>query len=142
VTRAPWLPALAATLLIQTTGTFLSQIVPVVAPRMTAELGLPPEAVGNFSSITILGSILFLMFGAPLVAAVGPARLLQAGTLAGAAALALIATGAVWLLPVAALLMGLGYGPTGPAASRILQATAPPRHRVLIFSIKQAGAVA
>jgi MFS family permease len=142
VTRAPWLLALAATLLIQTVGTFTAQLVPVVAPRMTAELGLSPETVGNFASLNILGAILFLLFGAPLVAAFGPARLLRWGTLAGAAALAMAATGELWLLPVAALLMGLGYGPTGPAGSRILQATAPPRHRVLIFSIKQAGAPA
>ena len=56
--------------------------------------------------------------------------------------MAMAASGAVWLLPVAALLMGIGYGPTGPASSRILYETAPPRHRMLIFSIKQAGAPA
>ena len=41
-----------------------------------------------------------------------------------------------------ALLLGVGYGPTPPAGSRVLAATAPPRHRTLIFSIKQAGAPA
>jgi predicted dehydrogenase/MFS family permease len=142
VPRAPWIAALAGTLLVQTIGTFLSQTVPVVAPRMTAELGLPPETVGNFASVNTLGAILFLLFGTPLVAALGPARLLQWGVLTGAFALGLAASGAVWALPVAALLMGIGYGPTGPAGSRILQATAPPRHRVLIFSVKQAGAPA
>jgi MFS family permease len=140
--RAPWLPALSATLLIQTVGSATSQFVPVVAPSMTADLGIPPEMVGNFSSINTFGAILFLLFGTPLVAAFGPARLLQWGVLTGAASLALVAMGQLWLLPVAALLMGIGYGPTGPAGSRILQATAPPRHRVLIFSIKQAGAPA
>lgn len=140
--RSPWIAPLAATLLIQTVGTFLSQTIPVVAPRITAELGLPPETVGNFASLNILGSILFLLFGTPFVAAFGPARLMQWGALTGAAAIALVATGHLWLLPLAAVLMGIGYGPTGPAGSRILQATAPPRHRVLIFSIKQAGAPA
>ena len=138
--RAPWIAALSATLLVQTVGTFLSQTIPVVAPRITAELGLPPETVGNFASLNILGSILFLLFGTPFVAALGPARLMQWGSLLGGAAIMLVATGQVWLLPIAALLMGIGYGPTGPAGSRILQANAPPRHRVLIFSIKQAGA--
>jgi MFS family permease len=42
----------------------------------------------------------------------------------------------------AALLLGFGYGPPPPAGSRILAATAPPAHRTLIFSIKQAGAPA
>lgn len=140
--RPSWILALSATLLMQTVGSALNQVVPVVAPIMTAALGLPPQMVGNFSSLATLGSILFLLFGAPLVSAFGPARMLQWGAATGAAALGLVALGQVWLMPVAALLLGIGYGPTGPAGSRILQATAPPRHRVLIFSIKQAGAPA
>jgi len=127
---------------MQTIGTFLSQAVPVVAPLMTAELGLPPQMVGNFSSLNTLGAILFLLFGTPLVARFGPARMLQAGALVSCVALLFTAAGLVWALPLAAVLMGIGYGPTGPAGSRILQATAPPRHRVLIFSVKQAGAPA
>ena len=138
----PWVAALSATLLMQTVGTFLGQAVPVVAPLMTADLGLRPESIGNFSSVNILGAILFLLFGTPLVARFGPLRMLQAGAVLGSLALLAAAAGIVWLLPFAALLMGIGYGPTGPAGSRILQATAPPRHRVLIFSVKQAGAPA
>ncbi|WP_439599030.1 MFS transporter [Falsiroseomonas sp.] len=138
----PWVAALSATLLMQTVGTFLSQAVPVVAPLMTLDLGLRPESVGNFASVNTLGAILFLLFGTPLVARFGPLRMLQAGALLGSLALLTAAAGIVWMLPFAALLMGIGYGPTGPAGSRILQATAPPRHRVLIFSVKQAGAPA
>jgi MFS family permease len=46
-----------------------------------------------------------------------------------------------WLpaLVVAAVLLGAAYGPAPPAGSRILAATAPPRHRSLIFSIGQSG---
>lgn len=138
----PWVAALSATLLMQIVGTFLSQAVPVVAPLMTADLGLRPEAIGNFASVNTLGAILFLLFGTPLVARFGPARMLQAGALLGSLALLTAAAGIVWLLPFAALMTGIGYGPTGPAGSRILQATAPPSHRVLIFSVKQAGAPA
>ena len=139
---APFMLPLVATLMVQTVGVFVSQTIPVVAPVMTAELGIAPERVGNLASLNTLGAILFLLFGTPFVAALGPARMLQWGVLVGAGAMALAASGAVWLLPVAALLMGIGYGPTGPASSRILQETAPPRHRMLIFSIKQAGAPA
>ncbi len=140
--RSSWIAALSATLLMQTVGTFLSQCVPVVAPIMTADLGIPPQTIGNFSSLNTLGAILFLLLGTPLVARFGPARMLQWGALVGALSLGMAAVGSVALLPVAAVLMGIGYGPTGPAGSRILQATAPPRHRVLIFSFKQAGAPA
>ncbi|MGG5808059.1 MFS transporter [Falsiroseomonas sp. CW058] len=140
--RQSWIAALSATLLMQTVGSFVGQAVPVVAPSMTAALGIAPQSIGNFSSLNTLGAILFLVFGTPLVARFGPARMLQIGGLVGAASLLLAAAGVVGLLPLAALLMGIGYGPTGPAGSRILQATAPPRHRVLIFSVKQAGAPA
>jgi len=140
--RSPWVVALSAALLMQTVGTFVSQLIPVIAPVMTAELGLAPQAVGNFASVNTLGAILFLLFGTGFIASVGSARMLQWGAVIGAVALTLAATGLLWLLPAAALLMGIGYGPTGPAGSRILQATAPARHRVLIFSIKQAGAPA
>ena len=118
--------------MVQTVGVFVSQTVPVVAPIMTAELGLAPERVGNLASLSTLGAILFLLFGTPFVAALGPARLLQWGLLLGAGAMALAASGIAWLLPLGALLMGVGYGPTGPAASRILHETAPPRHLSLI----------
>lgn len=140
--RPSWILALSATLLMQTVGSALNQVVPVVAPIMTADLGVAPQLIGSFSSLNTLGSILFLLFGAPLVAAVGPARMLQWGAAMGATALALVALGQLWLMPAAALLLGMGYAPSGPAGSRILQATAPPRHRVLIFSVKQAGAPA
>jgi MFS family permease len=43
-------------------------------------------------------------------------------------------------LLAAALLLGLGNAPNVPAGSRILARTAPPEHRTLIFSVKQAGA--
>lgn len=139
---SPWVAALGATLLMQTVGSFLNQVIPVVAPAMMADLGLPPQTVGNFSSLNTLGAILFLLFGTPMVARYGPLRMIQAGAVIGSLAMAGAASGIVWLLPFAALMLGMGYGPTGPSGSRILQQHAPKRHRVLIFSIKQAGAPA
>jgi MFS family permease len=138
----PWIAALAATLLMQLVGSFMNQIIPVVAPAMMADLGLPPETVGNFSSLNTLGAIVFLLIGAPLVARFGPLRLLQSGAAIASLAMAAAALGSVWLIPAAAMLMGFGYGPCGVSGSRILQKHAPARHRVLIFSIKQAGAPA
>jgi MFS family permease len=136
----PWITALSATLLMQTVSSFMGQILPVVAPLMTQDLGLRPERVGNFASLNTLGSIIFLALGAPLMLRLGPVRLLQAGAALASVALLLATLGVLPLLLLGAVMLGLGYGPTGPAGSRILQATAPPRHRVLIFSVKQAGA--
>jgi MFS family permease len=139
---SPWLLALGATLLVQSAASFMNQCLPVVAPLLTASTGLAPERIGNLSSLTSFGTVLFLLFGSAVLARLGPVRTLQCGAAISAVALVLAASGWWPMLVVSALMLGVGYGPTPPAGSRILAATAPPRHRTLIFSIKQAGAPA
>jgi len=68
--------------------------------------------------------------------------MLQLGTAMAVTALLVASLGHPWAIFLAAFMLGLGYGPTPPAGSRMLAATAPPTHRSLIFSIKQAGAPA
>lgn len=141
--RVPlWVLALATTLGMQTLSSFLNQSLPIIAPLLTAGAGLAPERVGNLSSLNSLGTVLFLLFGGPLLAKLGPVRTLQAGALAAMAGLLVAASGWWPALAAAALLMGAGYGPSPPAGSRIPAATAPARHQTLIFSVKQAGAPA
>jgi MFS family permease len=43
------------------------------------------------------------------------------------------------LLPVAAMVLGVGYGPITPASSQVLARTAPPSRMALTFSLKQTG---
>src|SRR5258708_1643577 len=124
-----WVLALSTTLGMQVVVSFLDQSLPIIAPLLTASAGLAPERIGNISSLSALGVILFLVFGGPILARLGPVRMLQIGALM-----------AVCGLAIAAFMMGLGYGPSPPAGNRILAATVPARHRSLIFSIKQAGA--
>jgi MFS family permease len=140
--RLSWIAALGVTLLMQTVASFMGQCLPVVAPLLTARAGVGAEAIGVLTALTSLGTVLFLGFGSPLLARAGPVRMLQMGALLGAGSLALSATGWWPALLTASVLLGVAYGPTPPAGSRILAATAPPRHRTLIFSIKQAGAPA
>ena len=141
--RVPlWVLALATTLGMQTVASFLDQSLPIIAPLLTAGAGLAPERVGNLSSLNSVGTVLFLLFGGPVLARLGPVRMLQAGALMAISGLLVASTGWWPVLVFAALLMGVGYGPSPPAGSRILAATAPPQHRTLIFSIKQAGAPA
>lgn len=135
-----WLLALGATLLAQSTSSFMGQCLPVVAPLLTASAGLAPERIGNLSSLVSLGTIVFLAFGSPVLARLGPVGALNAGAGFAVVGLAVAALGSWPALVAGALLLGIGYGPTPPAGSRILQATAPQGHRSLIFSIKQAGA--
>lgn len=135
-----WVLALSTTLGMQAVSSFLNQSLPTIAPLLTAGAGLAPERIGNISSLNSLGTVLFLMFGGPILARLGPVRALQLGAVMAVCGLAVAATGWWPVLAVAALVMGAGYGPSPPAGSRILAATAPPGHRTLIFSIKQAGA--
>ena len=135
-----WLLALATTLGMQSVASFLDLSLPIIAPLLTAGAGLAPERIGNIASCNALGTVLFLLFGGPLLARLGPVRMLQFGTIAAVIGLAIAASGYWPVLVVAGTLMGMGYGPTPIAGNRILAATAPPRHRTLIFSLKQAGA--
>ena len=137
-----WLLALGATMMVQTISSFMGQCLPVVAPLLTASTGVAPERIGNLSSLTSLGSVLFLAFGSPYLARFGPVRSMQLGALCAVLAMGVAALGYWPALMLAAVMLGIGYGPTPPAGSRILAATAPKQHRSLIFSIKQAGAPA
>ena len=100
-----WLVALSATMLAQTISSFMGQCLPVVAPLLTASTGVAPERIGNLSSLTSLGSVLFLAFGSPYLARFGPVRSLQMGSAVAIVAMAVAAAfGWNWavLLAVAA----------------------------------------
>lgn len=135
-----WIAALWVTLLAQTVASFLTQSLPAIAPVMTAEAGLSPEAIGNLASAVALGTVLFLLAGGGLLTRFGPVRTLQIGSAVLAVGMVIAASGSVPALLLASLLLGIGYAPAAPAGSQILQDTAPAQHRTLIFSVKQAGA--
>nr|WP_305123431.1 MFS transporter [Roseomonas sp. GC11] len=126
-------------MLLQTTATILSRIAATLAPPMLAAHGWSAEMIGWLASLNTAGSVAFLLAGTPLVYRFGSIRSLQGGMAIGV-------LGALMLtlpLDIAALagsfLMGLCYGPSVSAGGDILQRLAPPQHRNLIFSIKQAG---
>ena len=135
-----WFTALAATTGIQMATSYMSQSLPVIAPLLTAGIGVGPEQIGSITALNSLGSVLFMAFGTPIVVRFGPLRALQVAVICAACSLALLSVG-IWPVVIAsALLLGLSYGPAPAASTRILAATAIARHRGLIFSIKQAGA--
>lgn len=135
-----WVAALSATLLMQSVASFLTQTLPVLAPLITTSAGLSPESIGNLSSLAAFGTVAFLLLGGPFLARLGPVRMLQAGALMSGLAMILAGFGTLPALVLASFVLGVGYGPSPPAGSRILAATAPKGHRTLIFSVKQAGA--
>ena len=80
-----WQVALGTTIIVQTANSFLARMPSILAPDLTRALSVGPEAIGVLSAATMLGSILFLVAGMPLILRVGPIRALQFGLLLGAA---------------------------------------------------------
>jgi MFS family permease len=134
-----WLGPLVATLLLQATAAFLTRLVPTVAPAMLPGFGWSDTAIGYLAAITTFGSIAFLLTGSPLIRRTGPIRALQVGMLVGALGVGVLALPILLAPLLASFLLGVGYGPSTPAGSEVLQRHSPARHRNLIFSIKQAG---
>lgn len=135
----PWIPALAAVSLSQIASAYLTRLIPVLAPLLTVEYGVSDTWVGYLAALTMMGSILFLVIGGPLIRRLGPLRTLQLGLVASAIALVLLGVPVVAALVPAAFLLGIGYGPSTPAGNEVLQQYAPPAHRSLMFSVKQAA---
>jgi predicted MFS family arabinose efflux permease len=134
-----WLSVLAATVLLQAVSAFLTRVAPTIAPYLMDEVGLPVSAIGHLSAIGTVGSMVFLLIGAPIIRRFGCIRILQIGTaVAALGALMFLVPHAVAAV-LAVLLIGLGYGPSPAAGSEVLQRYSPPDRRSLIFSVKQAG---
>ena len=134
-----WIGPLAMTLAVQSISSFLQRMPPTIAPALMDAHGLEQQMVGYFSASNICGAILFLILGAPLLRRMGSVHALQIGLCMGALGALVFMLPPLPLLLMGTFMMGLGYGPSTPAGSDILQRHAPARHRVLIFSIKQAG---
>ena len=138
--RSPsWVTSLITMVAVQMATAFLSRIPPTLAPALAAERGWSDAVVGYLASLNTLGSILFLVLGAPFLHRLGSVRALQGGLVLGILGLALLLPPLSLAAGLASLLIGLGYGPSSPAGNDILHRTAPPSRRAMIFSIKQAG---
>jgi MFS family permease len=134
-----WGSALSATLLVQVASSFAAAAVPLLGPLLTQRWNLPPESIGYVSAAVSLGICWCLACGGPMLDHHGPIRTLQLGLAAIALGLFLLSQPVAVLGFVGALVLGLGTAPNNPAGSTMLMRSAPPRHRNLIFSIRQAG---
>jgi MFS family permease len=134
-----WANALVATLMVQVVSSFASTTVPLLGPPLMAQAGLPAESIGLVSAMTSAGICWFLACGGPMLNHHGAVRTLQIGLGFVAMGLLVLSQPLGELGLVGALAIGFGVAPNTPAGSQILNRTAPPRHRSLIFSIKQAG---
>ncbi len=126
-------------LAVQTAVSFLSRIAPTLAPTLAPRIGLPVESVGFLSALITGGSLVPLLLGLPLLRRLGSMRNLQVGLSLGVLGALLSAVPAPAALLFGSLLIGISIGPPSSAGMDVLQRFAPPRHRNLLFSVKQAG---
>lgn len=134
-----WLVPIAAIFILQTTTSFLSRFIPIIAPAMSDEFGWSGSSIGYLTASNSLGGLAILIGGSALMKQVGGMRTLQICLLIGAASMALFLSPCVGIALAACFVMGLSGGTANPAGSEVLQRYSPPGKRNLVFSIKQAG---
>lgn len=130
---------LAGTFAIQTMVSMAMFGIAVIAPVAAPAIGVKAELIGTFSAIAYgIGMPAGLLTGAfaDRFGALRICQLTMVFVFLGVAALALSTPVAALL---AALLLGLSYGPVNPASTQILARVTTARLRPLIFSIKQTG---
>src|SRR6185437_7675660 len=123
----------------QTVSSFASLAIPLLGPPLMARAGLPPQSIGFVSAMISVGTCWCLACGGPMLGHLGPVRTLQLGLACISVGLLALSQSLGLLGLLGALVVGFGSGHNTPAGSQILVRAAPPRHRTLIFSIKQAG---
>jgi MFS family permease len=134
--------ALAATLTIQIYVSFAATATAVLAPEIAREFGVETRWVGVFVGLVYAGGMLASLASGGFIERHGPIRVSQACVVLAATGVAIMAATpgtAVALLALAALVIGVAYGPVTPASSQLLQRTAPRSRMALTFSIKQTG---
>ncbi len=118
-------------------GAFLT--VPVLAPAIAAETGLPAGLAGLHTSLVYAGALVSGPLTAGLLRRHGGVRVCQGALVVVGVGIAVAALGHPLALVLSALLAGFGHGPITPAGSHLLAPRVPPGRRSLIFGLKQTG---
>jgi len=134
--------ALTATLMIQIYVSLAATATAVLAPEIAREFHVDTRWVGVFVGIVYAGGAFGSLASGAFVERHGAIRVSQICVVLcafGIATMAATPDSAPVVLALAALVIGIGYGPITPASSHLLQRTAPPSRMALTFSIKQTG---
>ena len=118
-------------------GGFLT--VPVLAPAIAPESGLPVGLAGLHTGLVYAGALVSGPMTGPLIRRWGGIRVLQGGLVIMGCGIALAALAHPLALAASAFVAGLGHGPVTPGSSHVVAARTPPRRRALVFSLKQCG---
>ncbi|MAN79078.1 MAG: hypothetical protein CMM77_06020 [Rhodospirillaceae bacterium] len=135
--RLVW--GLASTWAVQVVGTAAVFGVPVLAPVIAPEMGIDPTFVGVYVALAyLMGQVTGLMSGG-FMDRYGALRMSQVCCVFAALGIVMLFPAMIWLAPVAALLMGVCYGPLNPTSTKILRGLGTGNRQPLIFSVKQTG---
>ena len=121
---------------------FAATATAVLAPEIAREFGVETRWVGVFVGVVYAGAMFSSLACGGFIERQGSIRVSQACVVLcaiGVCMMALTPANAPALLALAALVIGVGYGPITPASSHLLQRTASPSRMALTFSIKQTG---
>jgi len=136
--RAIMLIATFAMLFQQAFSYVCQMVLPILADRVAQDFGISRGWLGLYLFIQNLVAIVAAIGCGGFILRYGPLRISQWALCLMATSLLLIATGWLWIYPLAAILLGSASMST-PASSHILARVCPPRLAPLVFSIKQTG---
>lgn len=131
--------ALTAALLGQTFTSAAIFAPAVLAPAASVDVGVPASFVGLMTALIYLSAA----FAAPQIGGRvpqwGALRVTQIGLVVAALGLALATLAHPWVVLIAALVIGVGYGPSTPSGSALLAGRTPPEIFNFVMSIRQTG---
>jgi MFS family permease len=130
---------LAAMMLVQAMTMLAVVTVPVLAPVLSADLGVESSLIGLYQSAVFAGAAVLTLFSGSLVRRHGGVRVNQMSLVIAVAALLSSLDGRPVTLLACALGVGMGYGLATPGASHVLARVSPVAHRGLVFSLKQSA---
>jgi predicted MFS family arabinose efflux permease len=132
--------ALAATLAIQIFVSLASTAAAVLAPAIAADFGVETRWIGVFIGLVYAGAMGAAVASGGFIERYGSIRVSQACVIICVVGVGLIAaTHSPLVLVLAAIVIGIGYGPITPASSQLLARTTRPDRMAVTFSIKQTG---
>ncbi|MGF7162874.1 MFS family permease [Rhodoligotrophos appendicifer] len=138
--RSAVLTTLGLTTAVQVLSSFLALGVPVLAPAIAADLAIDPDSIGYYPALMYSAALAICIIGDPLLSRARPMLRSLICVAVSTVGFALLLGASLPIFMVAAVLIGVGYGPVVPATSQILSARTPSRYANLIFSLKQSGA--
>ena len=111
----------------------------VLAPAASADIGVPATAVGVMTSLIYLAAAISAPQIGGRVPQLGALRVTQIALLLSACGLALATVAHPLALLLAAIVIGIGYGPSTPSGSALLAERTPPRVFNFVMSLRQTG---